>query len=413
MSFKIIVDPVTRQSKGYGFVKFSDPNEAQSAIREMQGILLRGRAIKTNQAHIKASSSTDNTANNMNQNLMLNPLLASLTAGAMPNAYGMMGADNLAMANYAAQQNLQNAQMYQANYLGMQNLAMMPNLQGLQTLQANQALVNPAFGYPANMLAMQNQQGLLMQQGGMNAMQPNQAFSNPNFNYAGGVNPQNQQQQQLYQQQQQAYQQPQVLGAYNPQGTMPGYGTPQQGIQVQMSPQQNPYYAQQGMYQPQQLQQQQQYGYGIQVQTIPTQQQQQPQLYQGMPVQQNGNGPYQYQGQTNTPIKQQPLISPSQLNQRYPSQGQAQKSVQQSPKNQNIGNSPLLGSKLNTLLPAKIGEQSGINAIIPGLNLEPIPQSAHKMEEEKEEDSMVFNPGFIETNFRFDFISSEKMTNIL
>jgi len=28
---KMIVDPVTRQSKGYGFVKFSDPQEAQSA----------------------------------------------------------------------------------------------------------------------------------------------------------------------------------------------------------------------------------------------------------------------------------------------------------------------------------------------------------------------------------------------
>ncbi len=191
MSFKIIVDPVTRQSKGYGFVKFSDPNEAQSAIREMQGILLRGRAIKTNQAHIKASS-TDNTATNaMNPNLMLNPLFAQLTAGGMPNAYGMMGADNLAMANYAAQQNLQNAQMYQANYLGMQNLAMMPNLQGLQT----QALVNPAFGYPANLLAMQQNQQLQQQGGGggLNAMQPNQAFSNPNFAYA--QNPQQQQQQ--------------------------------------------------------------------------------------------------------------------------------------------------------------------------------------------------------------------------
>ena len=203
MSFKIIVDPVTRQSKGYGFVKFSDPQEAQSAIREMQGILLRGRAIKTNQAHIKASSSTDNTANAINPNLMLNPLLASLTAGGLPNTYNMMGTDNLAMANYAAQQNLQNAQMYQANYLGMQNLAMMPNIQGLQTLQANQALVNPAFGYPANLLAMQNQQGLLQNMqggGGLNAMQPNQAFSNPNFTYssnlAGGINPQNQQQQQ-------------------------------------------------------------------------------------------------------------------------------------------------------------------------------------------------------------------------
>ena len=29
---KIIVDPVTRYSKGYGFIKFSDAEEAQRAI---------------------------------------------------------------------------------------------------------------------------------------------------------------------------------------------------------------------------------------------------------------------------------------------------------------------------------------------------------------------------------------------
>jgi len=198
--FKIIVDPVTRQSKGYGFVKFSDPQEAQSAIREMQGILLRGRAIKTNQAHIKASSATDNTAG-INPQFMLNPLLASLTAGGLQNpSYMMGGADQMAMANYAAQQNLQNAQMYQANYLGMQNLGMMPNLQGLQTLQTNPALVNPAFGYPANLLAMQNQQGLLQNM----QMQPNQAFPNQGFTYSSNIqgdpNAQNQNQQQQQQQ---------------------------------------------------------------------------------------------------------------------------------------------------------------------------------------------------------------------
>jgi nucleolar protein 4 len=29
---KIIVDPVTRQSKGYGFIKFSNSDDAQRAI---------------------------------------------------------------------------------------------------------------------------------------------------------------------------------------------------------------------------------------------------------------------------------------------------------------------------------------------------------------------------------------------
>jgi len=35
------------------------------------------------------------------------------------------------------------------------------------------------------------------------------------------------------------------------------------------------------------------------------------------------------------------------------------------------------------------------------------------MEEEKPEDSMVYNPNYIEANFRFDFISSDKMKTIL
>ena len=47
---KIIVDPVTRMSKGYGFVKFANPEEAKRAISEMQGILLFNKPIKVNYA---------------------------------------------------------------------------------------------------------------------------------------------------------------------------------------------------------------------------------------------------------------------------------------------------------------------------------------------------------------------------
>ena len=32
---KIIIDPVNKNSKGYGFVKFSDFNESQRALGEM------------------------------------------------------------------------------------------------------------------------------------------------------------------------------------------------------------------------------------------------------------------------------------------------------------------------------------------------------------------------------------------
>jgi len=50
ISSKLIVDPITKASKGYGFVKFSDYNESQRAIAEMHGKYILSKAIKTNQA---------------------------------------------------------------------------------------------------------------------------------------------------------------------------------------------------------------------------------------------------------------------------------------------------------------------------------------------------------------------------
>jgi RNA recognition motif-containing protein len=47
---KIIVDPVTRQSKGYGFIKFSNSDDAQRAIQEMNGKYLLAKAMKLNYA---------------------------------------------------------------------------------------------------------------------------------------------------------------------------------------------------------------------------------------------------------------------------------------------------------------------------------------------------------------------------
>ena len=43
---KIVIDPITRKSKGYGFVRFSDQNESQRAILEMNGFEINGKAIK-------------------------------------------------------------------------------------------------------------------------------------------------------------------------------------------------------------------------------------------------------------------------------------------------------------------------------------------------------------------------------
>ena len=50
---KIIVDPSTKISKGYGFVKFSDKAESEKAILEMNGKTLNGKAMKTGTASYK------------------------------------------------------------------------------------------------------------------------------------------------------------------------------------------------------------------------------------------------------------------------------------------------------------------------------------------------------------------------
>lgn len=47
---KIIIDPSTKLSKGYGFVTFSDEKEKEKAIIEMNGKILNDKAIKTGNA---------------------------------------------------------------------------------------------------------------------------------------------------------------------------------------------------------------------------------------------------------------------------------------------------------------------------------------------------------------------------
>ena len=61
---KIIVDPSTKISKGYGFVKFSDKIESEKAITKMNGINLNGKPIKTGTASYKK-----NDKKNKNNNL--------------------------------------------------------------------------------------------------------------------------------------------------------------------------------------------------------------------------------------------------------------------------------------------------------------------------------------------------------
>lgn len=45
-SAKIIIDPKTKQSKGYGFVRFRDTNEANRALTEMNGKYILSKPVK-------------------------------------------------------------------------------------------------------------------------------------------------------------------------------------------------------------------------------------------------------------------------------------------------------------------------------------------------------------------------------
>ena len=49
-SAKIMTDPISGQSRGYGFVRFSDENEQQRALSEMQGVFVGSRAMRISTA---------------------------------------------------------------------------------------------------------------------------------------------------------------------------------------------------------------------------------------------------------------------------------------------------------------------------------------------------------------------------
>lgn len=53
LSAKIILDPSTKMSKGYGFVKFTEKSQMEKALKEMNGKLFKGRNIRTNVAAYK------------------------------------------------------------------------------------------------------------------------------------------------------------------------------------------------------------------------------------------------------------------------------------------------------------------------------------------------------------------------
>ena len=66
---KIIIDPSTKISKGYGFVKFHDKAESERAINEMNGQIIEGKAMKTGNASYKKNEKKQNSGNNNNNNM--------------------------------------------------------------------------------------------------------------------------------------------------------------------------------------------------------------------------------------------------------------------------------------------------------------------------------------------------------
>ena len=66
---KIIIDPSTKISKGYGFVKFHDKAESERAINEMNGQTIEGKAMKTGNASYKKNEKKQNSGNNNNNNM--------------------------------------------------------------------------------------------------------------------------------------------------------------------------------------------------------------------------------------------------------------------------------------------------------------------------------------------------------
>lgn len=52
-SAKVISDRETGQSRGFGFVEMPDENDGLTAIEELDGIEVQGRAIKVNKARPK------------------------------------------------------------------------------------------------------------------------------------------------------------------------------------------------------------------------------------------------------------------------------------------------------------------------------------------------------------------------
>lgn len=128
---KIIIDLSTKISKGYGFVKFSDKSESEKAITEMNGKLIKGKAMKTGNASYKKNEKKQNNTNNTNINYQ--PDLSTLQND--PNFL-------LQQQQYLAQFYLANGYQQNISPLVYQLYAQLMNQNMQQNMNQNQTIGN-------------------------------------------------------------------------------------------------------------------------------------------------------------------------------------------------------------------------------------------------------------------------------
>ncbi|HEX4851825.1 MAG TPA: RNA-binding protein [Puia sp.] len=61
-SAKVIVDKLSNQSRGFGFVEMSDDNAANAAIKALNGTMIEGRALKVNEARPKEQQNNNRSS---------------------------------------------------------------------------------------------------------------------------------------------------------------------------------------------------------------------------------------------------------------------------------------------------------------------------------------------------------------
>lgn len=119
ISARVMTNPTTGQSKGYGFVSFSKPEEAEAAKDEMNGYIVGSRALTVAYHEPKKARANNNNNNNMNNH------------------------NN----NYQQPQQYQQYQQYQQQQLPLQQSQQyqQPQLQQQQQQQQQERSYRPSF----------------------------------------------------------------------------------------------------------------------------------------------------------------------------------------------------------------------------------------------------------------------------